>query len=208
MSLPRESKGKYTVLECILLKGSFKHAPNFCSSLCSHGEHEPCCPWRFASFFGILKAGGIGLLVNPSCSVSVQVALVFPNNDPAASMVAFYGCLLAEVVPVPIEVPLTRKVKSMLSPAGRVRLGRSGTFCGEVRMRRWLVFEWLFISAGGGPRSTEVFLSLGRLYRFSSLVSVEGTVTGCAAQRQDEAGPAFQGWGCRTPASERWWGAV
>lgn len=42
-----------------------------------------------------------------------QVALVFPNNDPAAFMVAFYGCLLAEVVPVPIEVPLTRKVKEM-----------------------------------------------------------------------------------------------
>lgn len=35
---------------------------------------------------------------------------MFPNNDPAAFMVAFYGCLLAEVVPVPIEVPLTRKV--------------------------------------------------------------------------------------------------
>lgn len=26
-------------------------------------------------------------------------------------MVAFYGCLLAELVPVPIEVPLTRKVR-------------------------------------------------------------------------------------------------
>uniref|UniRef100_A0A8C7WE45 Disco interacting protein 2 homolog C n=1 Tax=Oncorhynchus mykiss TaxID=8022 RepID=A0A8C7WE45_ONCMY len=38
-----------------------------------------------------------------------RVALVFPNNDPAAFMVAFYGCLLAELVPVPIEVPLTRK---------------------------------------------------------------------------------------------------
>uniref|UniRef100_A0A6Q2XIM1 DMAP1-binding domain-containing protein n=1 Tax=Esox lucius TaxID=8010 RepID=A0A6Q2XIM1_ESOLU len=38
-----------------------------------------------------------------------RVALVFPNNDPVAFMVAFYGCLLAEVVPVPIEVPLTRK---------------------------------------------------------------------------------------------------
>ncbi|XP_047187904.1 disco-interacting protein 2 homolog C isoform X9 [Scophthalmus maximus] len=38
-----------------------------------------------------------------------RVALVFPNNDPAAFMTAFYGCLLAEVVPVPIEVPLTRK---------------------------------------------------------------------------------------------------
>ncbi|XP_037380727.1 disco-interacting protein 2 homolog A isoform X3 [Talpa occidentalis] len=38
-----------------------------------------------------------------------RVALVFPNSDPAAFMVAFYGCLLAELVPVPIEVPLTRK---------------------------------------------------------------------------------------------------
>lgn len=41
-----------------------------------------------------------------------QVALVFPNNDPVMFMVAFYGCLLAELVPVPIEVPLTRKVTS------------------------------------------------------------------------------------------------
>nr|XP_057943175.1 disco-interacting protein 2 homolog C isoform X6 [Doryrhamphus excisus] len=38
-----------------------------------------------------------------------RVALVFPNNDPASFMAAFYGCLLANVVPVPIEVPLTRK---------------------------------------------------------------------------------------------------
>ncbi|PIO37685.1 hypothetical protein AB205_0074340 [Aquarana catesbeiana] len=38
-----------------------------------------------------------------------QVALVYPNNDPVMFMVAFYGCLLAEVIPVPIEVPLTRK---------------------------------------------------------------------------------------------------
>ncbi|XP_034041803.1 disco-interacting protein 2 homolog A isoform X6 [Thalassophryne amazonica] len=38
-----------------------------------------------------------------------RVALVFPNNDPVMFMVGFYGCLLAELVPVPIEVPLTRK---------------------------------------------------------------------------------------------------
>ncbi|XP_072594609.1 disco-interacting protein 2 homolog A isoform X4 [Vulpes vulpes] len=38
-----------------------------------------------------------------------RVALVFPNSDPVMFMVAFYGCLLAELVPVPIEVPLTRK---------------------------------------------------------------------------------------------------
>ncbi|XP_039768433.1 disco-interacting protein 2 homolog A isoform X3 [Ornithorhynchus anatinus] len=38
-----------------------------------------------------------------------RVALVFPNSDPVMFMVAFYGCLLAELIPVPIEVPLTRK---------------------------------------------------------------------------------------------------
>uniref|UniRef100_A0A8C4QUY0 Disco-interacting protein 2 homolog Cb n=1 Tax=Eptatretus burgeri TaxID=7764 RepID=A0A8C4QUY0_EPTBU len=38
-----------------------------------------------------------------------KVALVYPNNDPTSFIVAFYGCLLAELVPVPIEVPLTRK---------------------------------------------------------------------------------------------------
>lgn len=38
-----------------------------------------------------------------------RVALVFPNNDPFGFMCAFYGCLLAGVVPVPIEVPMTRR---------------------------------------------------------------------------------------------------
>ena len=38
-----------------------------------------------------------------------RVALVFPNNDPFGFICAFYGCLVAGVVPVPIEVPLTRK---------------------------------------------------------------------------------------------------
>ncbi|XP_051715471.1 disco-interacting protein 2 homolog A isoform X5 [Oryctolagus cuniculus] len=38
-----------------------------------------------------------------------RVALVFPNSDPVMFLAAFYGCLLAELVPVPVEVPLTRK---------------------------------------------------------------------------------------------------
>ena len=38
------------------------------------------------------------------------MALVYPNSDPGMFWVAFYGCLLAEVIPVPIEVPLSRKV--------------------------------------------------------------------------------------------------
>ncbi|KAJ8345352.1 hypothetical protein SKAU_G00295450 [Synaphobranchus kaupii] len=51
----------------------------------------------------------LGTKQEPMIRPGDRVALVFPNNDPAAFMVAFYGCLLAEVVPVPIEVPLTRK---------------------------------------------------------------------------------------------------
>ncbi|XP_035702936.1 disco-interacting protein 2 isoform X5 [Folsomia candida] len=38
-----------------------------------------------------------------------RVALVYPNNDPINFMCAFYGCLFAGIVPVPIEVPLTRR---------------------------------------------------------------------------------------------------
>lgn len=35
---------------------------------------------------------------------------MYPNSDPGMFWVAFYGCLLAEVIPVPIEVPLSRQV--------------------------------------------------------------------------------------------------
>lgn len=38
-----------------------------------------------------------------------RVALIYPNNDPINFMCAFYGCLQAGMVPVPIEVPLTRR---------------------------------------------------------------------------------------------------
>ncbi|XP_076311921.1 disco-interacting protein 2-like isoform X3 [Tachypleus tridentatus] len=38
-----------------------------------------------------------------------RVALVYPNNDPVSFMCAFHGCLIAGVIPVPIEVPLTRR---------------------------------------------------------------------------------------------------
>ncbi|XP_067123650.1 disco-interacting protein 2 isoform X2 [Centruroides vittatus] len=38
-----------------------------------------------------------------------RVAVVYPNNDPVAFLCTFYGCLTAGIVPVPIEVPLTRR---------------------------------------------------------------------------------------------------
>ena len=44
--------------------------------------------------------------------VGDRVALVYPNNDPLGFMCAFYGCLTAGVVPVTIEVPLSRRDSS------------------------------------------------------------------------------------------------
>ena len=38
-----------------------------------------------------------------------RVALVYPNNDPLSFLSAFYGCVMGGAVPVPIEVPLTRR---------------------------------------------------------------------------------------------------
>jgi len=48
------------------------------------------------------------------CEIVVlwKVALVYPNSEPLSFICAFYGCLTAGVIPVPIEVPLSRRVSS------------------------------------------------------------------------------------------------
>lgn len=45
----------------------------------------------------------------PMCKPGDRVALIYPNTEPLSFMVAFYGCILAGVVPVPVEVPLTKR---------------------------------------------------------------------------------------------------
>lgn len=42
-----------------------------------------------------------------------RIALVYPNFDPINFICAFYGCMFAGIVPVPIEVPLTRRVSNL-----------------------------------------------------------------------------------------------
>ncbi len=54
---------------------------------------------------GFNKPGVEQLLVKPGD----RIALVYPNNDPLNFMCAFYGCVMAGTVPVPIEVPVTRR---------------------------------------------------------------------------------------------------
>lgn len=50
-----------------------------------------------------------------SPSFFLQVALVYSSNDPINFICAFYGCLLAGIVPLPIDVPLARRVSGINS---------------------------------------------------------------------------------------------
>ena len=52
----------------------------------------------------------LGSKTGPALKPGDRVALVYPNNDPISFMCAFYGCLTAGVVPVPIEVPTSKRV--------------------------------------------------------------------------------------------------
>ncbi|XP_042143270.1 disco-interacting protein 2 isoform X4 [Ixodes scapularis] len=62
---------------------------------------------RKIAFNLLTKLGqkGEGLPLKPGD----RVALVYPNNDPVAFVCSLYGCFMAGLVPVPIEVPLTRR---------------------------------------------------------------------------------------------------
>ncbi|XP_028848627.1 disco-interacting protein 2 homolog B-A isoform X7 [Denticeps clupeoides] len=73
----------------------------------------------------------LGTKNDPILKPGDRVALVYPNNDPGMFWVAFYGCLLAEVIPVPIEVPLTRKVGEIINnDAGSQQIGFLLGSCG------------------------------------------------------------------------------
>uniref|UniRef100_A0A1I8B4H9 AMP-dependent synthetase/ligase domain-containing protein n=1 Tax=Meloidogyne hapla TaxID=6305 RepID=A0A1I8B4H9_MELHA len=54
-------------------------------------------------------SGGSGKERVHLCLPGDRVALVYPNNEAPAFLCAFYGCLLAGVVPVPIEVPTVKR---------------------------------------------------------------------------------------------------
>ena len=67
-----------------------------------------------------------------------RIALVYPNNDPLNMMCAFYGCVMAGAVPVPIEVPLTRR------DAGSQQIG---FLLGSCRSEQGN-YCWLFLDFG------------------------------------------------------------
>ena len=42
-----------------------------------------------------------------------RVALVYPNSEPVPFACSFYGCLLAGLVPVVVEVPMSSTVSGV-----------------------------------------------------------------------------------------------
>ncbi|KAK3556801.1 hypothetical protein QTP70_020480 [Hemibagrus guttatus] len=108
-----------------------------------------------------------------------RVALVYPNSDPGMYWVAFYGCLLAEVIPVPIEVPLSRK------DAGSSQVG---FLLGSCSVSLALTSE---ICLKGLPKTPtgEILQFKGQIFHQSFIffrnykLSKEGTVVGVAVSK-------------------------
>uniref|UniRef100_A0A8C7L7Q4 Disco-interacting protein 2 homolog Ba n=1 Tax=Oncorhynchus kisutch TaxID=8019 RepID=A0A8C7L7Q4_ONCKI len=81
-----------------------------------------------------------------------RVALVYPNTDPAMFWVAFYGCLLAEVIPVPIEDAGSLQIGFLLGSCG-VGLALTSEIClkglpktpqGEImQFKGWPRMKWV-----------------------------------------------------------------
>ncbi|XP_075708036.1 disco-interacting protein 2 homolog B isoform X1 [Rhinoderma darwinii] len=132
-----------------------------------------------------------------------RVALVYPNNDPVMFMVAFYGCLLAEVIPVPIEVPLTRKdagghqIGFLLGSCG-VKLALTTEVClkglpktqnGEiVQFKGWPKLKWVvtdsrYLSKAPKDWQPHIQVAGAEPAYIEYKTSKEGSVMGVAVSR-------------------------
>ena len=83
-----------------------------------------------------------------------RIALVYPNNDPLNMICAFYGCVMAVTVPVPIEVPISRR------DAGSQQIG--------FLLGKFIILSKTFISLLGTLNIVSVstqFLFFIKLYR-------------------------------------------
>ncbi|CAJ0561971.1 unnamed protein product, partial [Mesorhabditis spiculigera] len=105
--------------------------------------------------------GGRDGAKGPLCRPGDRVALVYPNADPLHFLPAFYGCLMAGIVPVPVEVPLTRR------DAGIQQLGFLLGSCGvKVALTSEACYKGLPKASSPSGSNTEVvdFKGWPRLY--------------------------------------------
>ncbi|CAJ0962733.1 unnamed protein product, partial [Mesorhabditis belari] len=105
--------------------------------------------------------GGRDAAKGPLCRPGDRIALVYPNSDPLHFLPAFYGCLLAGVIPVPVEVPLSKR------DAGIQQLGFLLGSCGvKVALTSEACYKGLPKAASPNGSNTEVvdFKGWPRLY--------------------------------------------
>ncbi|VDD74047.1 unnamed protein product [Mesocestoides corti] len=82
---------------------------------CGDGSLLPCQTEALYIFFqrsnriAFLLLNKLGHRGGQSLKPRDRVALVYTSNDPISFLLAFYGCLLASVIPIAIEVPTAKK---------------------------------------------------------------------------------------------------
>ncbi|CAB1336770.1 unnamed protein product, partial [Coregonus sp. 'balchen'] len=110
-----------------------------------------------------------------------RVALVYPNSDPAMFWVAFYGCLLAEVIPVAIEVPLSRQ------DAGSLQIGfLLGSFVkltSSWPRMKWVVTDTKYLTKPSKDWQPHIPTANTDTAYIEYKASKEGTVMGVAVSK-------------------------
>ncbi|KAJ3586961.1 hypothetical protein NHX12_013352 [Muraenolepis orangiensis] len=118
----------------------------------------------------------LGTKAEPVLKPGDRVALVYPNSDPGMFWVAFYGCLLAEVIPVPIEVPLSRQGLPK-TPNGEIM-----QFKGWPRMK-WVVTDTKYLTKPSKDWQPHIPTANTDTAYIEYKATKEGTVMGVAVSK-------------------------
>ena len=96
-----------------------------------------------------------------------RVALIYPSHDPAAFAAAFFACLFANLVPVPIEAPISNQepgaqqlgfllgscgvTLALTSEAGYKALPKDPSDNKVVRLKGWPKLTWFTTDSSPRP---------------------------------------------------------
>ncbi|XP_051780981.1 disco-interacting protein 2 homolog B-A isoform X2 [Erpetoichthys calabaricus] len=139
----------------------------------------------------------LGTKNEPMLKPGDRVALVYPNSDPGMFLVAFYGCLLAEVIPVPIEDAGSQQIGFLLGSCG-VALALTSEIClkglpktqnGEiVQFKGWPRLKWVvtdskYLTKPSKDWQPHIPMANTELAYIEYKASKEGSVMGVAVSR-------------------------
>uniref|UniRef100_A0A8D0HMQ4 Disco interacting B n=1 Tax=Sphenodon punctatus TaxID=8508 RepID=A0A8D0HMQ4_SPHPU len=139
----------------------------------------------------------LGTRNEPVLKPGDRVALVYPNNDPVMFMVAFYGCLLAEVIPVPIEDAGGQQIGFLLGSCGialalttevclkglpKTQNGEIVQFKGWPRLK-WVVTDSKYLSKSPKDWQPNISMAGTEAAYIEYKTSKEGSVMGVTVSR-------------------------